>query len=114
MAQLINFGGDVIRINSLKNIIEYSTNGGCTWTTRCSDASVGTFINLSVFGGELLACTSKGVYSSQNSGKTWSARCILTSYGSFFDIFADGSNLWATTSRGLYYSVNSGRSWCPR
>ena len=69
---------------------------------------------MAVYGKELLACTSKGVYYSVNGGRTWFARCASSSYGDFIQLYFDGKNLMATTSKGVYYSTNEGRTWLKR
>ena len=51
-------------INIQKNTIEVSTNSGRTWNTRFSGTNAGKFIDLLAYGNEILACTSKGVFSS--------------------------------------------------
>ncbi|MBO5829809.1 MAG: exo-alpha-sialidase [Paludibacteraceae bacterium] len=114
MAQMINFGNELIRINTAKNTIEYSLNQGRTWYVRCTSSSYGCFCDLLVYGKELLACTSKGVYYSVNEGRTWFARCASSSYGDFIQLYFDGKNLMATTSKGVYYSTNEGRTWLKR
>ena len=115
MPQLINIGNEHLRINSAKNSIEYSQNGGRSWVTRCSNTSYGTFIDLLPFGREILACTSKGLYASQNDGRSFSPRCTNTSsYGDFLSLQENGSELLANTTTGLYYSRNEGRSWVRR
>lgn len=50
MPQLINLGKEHIRINTAKNSIEYSQNGGRSWVTRCNSTSYGSFIDLLPFG----------------------------------------------------------------
>ena len=46
-SQLINTGSELLRINTAKNSIEYSSNSGRSWVTRCSNStSYGTFISL--------------------------------------------------------------------
>ena len=62
MPQIVNLGRELLRINVQKNSVECSQNGGRSWVTRCSNSSYGTFRDLLVYGNELLACTSKGVY----------------------------------------------------
>lgn len=115
MPQLIHFGNELLRINTDKNTIEYSQNGGRSWVTRCSSTSYGSFIDLLLFGREILVCTSKGLYASQNDGRSFSPRCTNTSsYGDFLSLQANGSELLANTSKGLYYSRNEGRSWIRR
>lgn len=115
MPQLINIGNEHLRINSAKNTIEYSQNGGRSWVTRCSNTSYGTFIDLLPFSREILACTSKGLYASQNQGRSFMPRCTNTSsYGGFLNLQENGSELLANTSKGLYYSRNDGRSWVKR
>lgn len=115
MPQLINFGKELLRINTAKNSIEHSLNGGRSWVTRCSNASYGTFKDLLQYGREILACTSKGLYASQNEGRSWVLRCNNTSsYGDFLSLQENGRELLANTSKGLYYSRNEGRSWMKR
>lgn len=74
MAQIINFGNELIRINTEKNTIEYSLNQGRTWFARCASSSYGDFIQLYFDGKNLMATTSKGVYYSTNEGRTWLKR----------------------------------------
>lgn len=114
MAQLINYGKELIRINTAKNSIEYSTNDGRSWISRYTGSFAGIFSDLFPFGKELLACTSKGIYYSTNEGRSWIARYTGSSCGTFIQLNADGHNLLATTSKGLYYSTNEGRSWIKR
>ena len=53
-SQLINTGSELLRINTAKNSIEYSSNGGRSWVTRCSNStSYGTFISLLPYGREI-------------------------------------------------------------
>ena len=114
-SQLINTGSELLQINTAKNSIEYSSNGGRSWVTRCSSStSYGTFISLLPYGREILACTSKGLYASQNQGRSFSPRCTNTSYGDFLSLMQNGNELLANTSKGLYYSRNEGRSWVKR
>lgn len=115
MPQLINIEKELLRINTAKNTIEYSQNGGRSWVVRCNNTSYGTFIDLLQYGREILACTSKGLYASQNEGRSFSPRCNNTSsYGDFLSLQQNGSELLANTSKGLYYSRNEGRSWVKR
>ena len=46
MGQIVNFGREMIRINSEKNRIEYSTNGGNSWNSRDSSPNAGKFYSL--------------------------------------------------------------------
>ena len=62
MPQLVPHGSDLLRINTQKNSIEYSSNGGRTWLNRFCMSSVGTFRDLLVLGTEVFAATSKGLY----------------------------------------------------
>lgn len=114
MAQLINYGREMLRINTQKNVIEYSTNDGRSWISRYTGSSAGIFYDLFQFGKELLACTSKGIYYSTNEGRSWISRYTGSSAGTFQQLSSDGRNLLATTSKGLYYSTNDGRSWIKR
>ena len=114
MPQIVNLGRELVRINVQKNSVECSQNGGRSWVTRCSNASYGIFRDLFVYGNELLACTSKGVYVSTNDGRSFAPRCTNNSYGEFLNLQESGSELLANTTKGLYYSRNGGRSWVRR
>lgn len=114
MATMVNFGSVMIRINTEKNSIEYSKNGGRTWSPRYSGRSAGVFYDLCIHGSELFACTSKGVFVSKNEGQIWSPRYTGSSAGVFQQLTSNGSELMATTSKGLYVSKNEGRIWSKR
>ena len=115
MPQLINLGAGLLRINTSKNTIEYSQNGGRSWITRYTGSPCGNFVDLLTYDGEVLACTSKGLYYSHNEGRSWVCRCNNTSsYGDFLSLQENGKELLANTSKGLYYSKNAGRSWIRR
>lgn len=111
MAQMIMHGRELIRINTQKNNIEYSTNNGISWHPRYSGTHAGNFIDLIDYGSEIIACTSKGVFYSNNGGISWHPRYTGSSAGSFIQFAFDGQYLLATTSKGLYYSTNKGISW---
>ena len=68
MAQMILHGRELIRINTQKNYIEYSTNDGRSWHTQYTGTHAGNFIDLLDYGSEIIACTSKGIYFSMNKG----------------------------------------------
>lgn len=68
MAQMILHGRELIRINTQKNYIEYSTNDGRSWHTRYTGTHAGNFIDLLDYGSEIISCTSKGIYFSMNKG----------------------------------------------
>lgn len=114
MAQMILYGRELIRINTQKNSIEYSTNDGRTWHSRYTGNIAGTFIDLLDYGSEIIACSSKGIYYSTNKGLSWHSRYTGNSTGSFIQLAFDGRYLLATTSKGLYYSTNKGLSWLRR
>ena len=114
MPQIVNLGKELVRINALKNCVEYSQNGGRSWVMRCCNSSYGEFRDLLVYGSELLACTSKGLYVSTNEGRSFAPRCTNNSYGDFLNLQDSGTELLANTSKGLYYSRNEGRSWVRR
>lgn len=103
--------GELLRINTANNTIESSANGGRTWIPRCTKTSYGTFLDLLLFGREILAVTSKGIYFSTNSAQSFFPRCINHSFGDFINLQEDGNTLLANTTRGLFYSVNGGKSW---
>ena len=74
MAQMILHGRELIRINTQKNYIEYSTNNGISWHPRYTGSSAGSFIQFAFDGQYLLATTSKGLYYSTNKGISWHRR----------------------------------------
>ena len=75
MAQMINRGKELIRISpQTVTKLEYSTNGGRTWSQRYFGTACGDFHDLTDNGREILAQTSKGLYYSTNEGRTWSKR----------------------------------------
>ena len=39
MPQIVNLGRELVRINTQKNCVEYSQNGGRSWVMRCSNNS---------------------------------------------------------------------------
>ena len=114
MPQIVNLGRELVRINTQKNCVEYSQNGGRSWVIRCCNGSYGEFRDLLVYGSELLACTSKELYVSTNEGRSFAPRCTNSSYGDFLNLQEAGTELLANTSKGLYYSRNEGRSWVRR
>ena len=120
MPQIIKTGGglfskgELLRINPSNNTIEVSTNGGRSWSPRCTNASYGTFRDLLLVGREILAATSRGLYVSTNAARSFSPRCVNTSYGDFINLQDEGNTLLANTTKGLYYSTNGGRSWVRR
>ena len=71
-------------------------------------------MDLLLYGNELLAVTSKGVYFSTNEGRSWLSRYTGSSCGTFLNLTDSGRELLANTSKGLYFSTNSGRSWLRR
>ena len=73
---MINLGKELLRISPKDaRKLEYSTNDGHTWITRCSSSSsTGEFVELMDNGKELLAQTTKGLFFSRNDGRTWTKR----------------------------------------
>ena len=114
MPQIVNLGRELVRINAQRNSVDCSQNGGRSWVMRCCNDSYGEFRDLLVYGSELLACTSKGLYVSTNEGRSFAPRCTNNSYGDFLNLQDSGTELLANTSKGLYYSRNEGRSWVRR
>jgi len=76
MSQMINYGGELIRISPKDNQkLEYSRNKGVSWMPRCSaSSSRGKFIDLVDNGNEILATTEKGLFYSKNKGVSWALR----------------------------------------
>ena len=103
MPQIIKTGGglfskgELLRINPSNNTIEVSTNGGRSWSPRCTNASYGTFRDLLLVDREILAATSRGLYVSTNAARSFSPRCVNTSYGDFLNLQDEGNTLLAVT-----------------
>ena len=115
MAQEIDFGKELLRICPTdNNKIEYSTTNGKSWYSRYKGSSAGDFYDLAVFGDEIFAVTSKGIYTSKTDGRSWYSRYTGSSYGDFESIQVSGTELVAYTSKGVYVSKNEGRSWTKR
>jgi len=75
MAEIINRGKELIRINPTKrNQIQYSTNDGRSWQNRHSASLFRDFTDLTDNGKEILATTEKGLYFSRNDGRSWQRR----------------------------------------
>jgi hypothetical protein len=71
MGLMLNRGKELIRINPQDSTkIEYSTNGGRSWTRRYSGSS-GNFQDLTENGNEILGTTTNGLYYSTNNGSSW-------------------------------------------
>ncbi len=114
MPQIISVGGELVRINAAKNSIERSINSGVSWIPRYTSSSAGIFRDIVLFGREIIACTSKGIFISKNSGSSWIPRYTSTASGAFLTLSVDGTRLLANTSKGLYYSINGGSTWVKR
>ncbi len=110
MPQLIEYGREMLRINSSNNTIEYSRDGR-NWTRRHASQYYGTFFDLCLVGSDIYAATSKGVIYSHNGGINWTIKCNSTYYGTFQSLMLHGTELWAQTSKGLYVSKDGGRNW---
>ena len=111
MAQMIQYGSELLRINTQKNTIEYSKDSGHSWRSRYMGSIAGDFVDLLVYCSEILACTSTGIYYSKDGGYNWRNRYNSNSCGSFLQLASDGQNVLATTSKGLYYSKDGGNNW---
>ena len=115
MAQEINLGSELLRICPTDdNKIEYSTNNGRSWLSRYKGSFAGDFYDLTIFGDEIFAVTSKGVYTSKTDGRSWLSRYTGSSCGEFETIQVNGTELVAKTSKGSYVSKTDGRSWNKR
>ena len=111
MAQIIQRGKELLRINTQKNIIECSKDGGRSWHNRFTSDFPGRFVDLFDNGSEILGCTSKGIFASKDDGHSWQSRCTNNAFGTFIQLAADGQNILATTSKGLYCSKDGGHNW---
>lgn len=76
MSQMINRGKELIRISPKDaGKLEYSTNDGRYWNTRClPSSSRGHFEDLTDNGKEILATCEKGLFYSINEGRNWMRR----------------------------------------
>lgn len=111
MPNMICYGAELLRINTEKNRIEYSSTDGRSWNSRNTSSSYGRFMDLVGFGAELLILTSKGIYSSKNAGRSIYSRWRGSSYGELLSLTDTGGKLILTTTKGTYASKNEGRSW---
>lgn len=115
MPKMINYGGELIRINEEKKCLEYSTNDGRTWSQRFKSSNYGDFLDLLPYGNELLAVTSQGIHYSNNAGRSWGLRFRNSSnYGDFISLEDNGSEILATAEKGLYASKTGCRTWTKR
>lgn len=111
MPLLIRTHRELIRINTVKNTIESSSTEGRSWVTRFNGSSAGTFSDLLLWDGEILAITSRGLFYSTTDGQSWVLRCLHNVVGTFHSLQDGGGRLLADTARGCCYSTNGGRSW---
>lgn len=93
-----------------------STDGGTTWTTRCTTPFVGQgFYDLVVDphnGNRLFAATSGGLYQSTDGGATWTQRRPVTTWK--VEITPPGgrsARILAACRDGLFRSTNGGSTW---
>ena len=114
MPKLVSCGNELIRINPAGNKLEYSLTNGRSWSTRYATTSFGTFVDLLLYGNELLLLTGRGIYYSTTQGRSWSSRYISSAFGEFQALVDGGRELLLQTSKGLYYSMTAGRSWSRR
>lgn len=111
MAQIIQRGKELLRINTHNNTIECSKDGGHSWHSRFTSSFAGIFVDLFDNSSEILGCTSKGIFASKDDGHSWQSRCTNNAFGTFIQLASDGQNILATTSKGLYCSKDGGHSW---
>ncbi|WP_375605522.1 hypothetical protein [Flavobacterium davisii] len=72
---MVSHQGLLIRINTVKNSIEFSKNDGRSWQHQINvNSAYGQFLDLVDNGSELLATSTKGMYYSKNAGKSWQKR----------------------------------------
>ena len=75
MSQMINRGKELIRISPKSaSKLEYSTNDGRSWNTRCSGSAYGDFQDLTDNGREILTQTFKRLCCTTNEGRSWNRR----------------------------------------
>ncbi len=110
MAQMIQYGREMLRINPSNNTIEY-TRDGRNWTRRYSSQYYGTFFDLCLVGSDIYAATQKGVIYSHDGGTNWTTKCTSSAYGTFQSLMLRGTEIWATTTKGTFASKDGGRNW---
>lgn len=113
MAQLLQYGAEMLRINPSNNSIEYSRDGR-NWTRKFSSQYYGTFYDLCLVGSDVYAATQKGVIFSHDGGRNWTGKYTGTTYGTFQSLMLRGTELWAQTTKGTYVSKDGGRNWMKR
>ena len=111
MAQMIQRGKEWIRINTIKNTIESSKDGGRSWHIRFASSIAGCFVDLFDNGSEIIGCTSRGIFVTKDEGHSWHSRCTNSAFGEFRQLASDGQDLLTTTSKGLFCSKDGGHSW---
>lgn len=75
MPSIIKYRNELIRICPTdRKKLEFSTNGGIIWFTRCQNTICGEFYDLFDNGTEILASTAKGLFFSKDAGRTWLRR----------------------------------------
>ena len=75
MGQIIVYKKELIRINTSKNSVEYSTNYVRNWHHRANASSImGSLKDLADNGKEILLNTLKGLFYSTNKGASWHKR----------------------------------------
>ena len=75
MSQMIRRGRELIRIAPTDpGRLEFSTNEGRVWMTRCRAVQFRSFLELFDSGNEILARTEKGLFFSRNEGRVWMLR----------------------------------------
>lgn len=110
MAGLAQISNGLIRINSHNNSIEYSGNGGGTWTPRSFSSEYGIPRDVISLGDDLFLCGSKGFFCSKNGGYTWTMLASSSLYGEFYRVVFDGHYFIAETSKGVHKS-DGGNTW---
>ena len=113
MPTMITYGTELIRIGA-RGALERSLNGGRSWLPLYMGSACGDFRDLVVYGKELLAVTSKGIYASSNGGQSWMMRYVGSACGEFLTLLDGGGELLVTTTKGLYRSTNGGSTWLRR
>lgn len=113
MAQLLQYGAEMLRINPSNNSIERSRDGR-NWSRRYSSQTYGIFHDLCIVGSLIYAATSKGVIFSRDGGLNWSSKRLTDSFGTFQTLMLRGTELWAQTTKGTYVSKDNGLNWSKR
>ncbi len=100
-----------IAIAGQYNGINYSSDGGVTWSKSITSNNFATNVEINhlSFSGSNGIAAGYGIYYTNNSGATWSLSDAVNEY--YDSIFFSGSNGIAANNLGIYYTTDGGETW---